>query len=88
MLLDGTAVGNYMVDNTTLTTANMDTSGLSASAQALNEDLIEPEQIIDSIPFINPPFNTAKYACQGDTLELRLSGYPGNIPPLVFRVVE
>ena len=86
--INGTAVGNYEVDGTILTTSNMDTSGLTASAQALNEDLIEPEQIINSIPFINPPFNTAKYTCQGDTLELTLAGYPGNIPPLVFQVVE
>ncbi len=86
--IDGTAVGNYDVDSKTLTTSNMDTSGLTASAQALNEDLIEPDQIINSIPLINPPFNTAKYSCQGDMLELTLSGYPESIPPLVFQAVE
>ncbi len=88
VLIDGTAIGNYDVDSTTLTTFDMDTSRLTASAQALNEDLIEPDQIINSIPFINPPFNTAKYSCEGDTFELKLSGYSGNIPPLVFQVVE
>lgn len=86
--MDGTAVGNYDVDSTTLTTSDMDTSGLTASAQALNEDLIEPAQIINAIPFISPPFNTAKYSCQGDVLELALSAYPGNIPPLVFQAVK
>lgn len=86
--IDGIAIGNYDVDGTILTTSNMDTSGLTASAQALNEDLIEPEQIINSIPFINPPYNTANYSCQGDTLELTLTGYPGDIPPLVFQAVK
>jgi hypothetical protein len=86
--IDGVAVGNYEVDETNLTTTNMNTSNLIASAQALNEDLIDSDQIINSIPFLNPPFNTAKYSCQSDTLELRVSGYPGNIPPLVFRAVD
>lgn len=86
--IDGTAVGNYEADGTTLTTSDMDTSKLSASAQALNEDLIEPSQIINSIPFVNPPFNAAEYTCQGDILELEVSGFPGNIPPLVFQAAE
>lgn len=88
VLIDGDAFGKYRVDSTTLTTSDMDTSGLKASAQALNENLIEPEQIINSIPFITPPFNTAKYSCQGDTLTLNITGYPENIPPLVFQAVE
>ena len=86
--IDGTAIGDYDVSATTLTTSNMDTSGLTASAQALNEELIEPNQIINSIPFVKPPFNTAEYSCQGNELILILSGYPENIPPLVFRAVK
>ena len=76
------------VDQTTLTTSNMDTSGLIASAQVMGEDLIDPAQIISAIPFVQPPFNTAQYSCQGNTLELQVSGYPENIPPLVFLPAE
>ncbi len=86
--LDGTAVGNYDVNNSTLTTSNMDTSKLTASAQALNENLIEPSQIINSLPFVNPPFNSVEFSCQGEFLELEVSGFPGNIPPLVFQAVD
>lgn len=86
--LDGTATGNYTVDSTTLTITNVDTSSLSASAQALGEDLIEPAQIMQSMPFVNPPYNTAQYTCQSDVLTLRLSGYSSEIPPLVFQSVE
>jgi hypothetical protein len=86
--LNGTATGDYTVDSTTLTITNVDTSGLSASAQAMGEDVIEPAQILRSIPFVSPPYNTAQYSCQGDTLTLALSGYSGDIPPLVFRAVE
>jgi len=86
--IDGTAVGTYDVDSTTLRIDNMDTSGLTASAKALNEDLMDPDQIINSIPFVRPPYNTAEYACQGDVLELELSGYQENLPPLVFQAVK
>ena len=86
--LDGSATGNYIMDSTTLTFTNVDTSGLSASAQALGEDLIDPAQIMRSMPFISPPYNTARYTCQGDTLRLALSGYSGDLPPLVFQAVE
>jgi len=86
--IDGTAVGTYDVDSTTLRIDNMDTSGLTASAKAMDEDLMDPDQIINSIPFVRPPFNTAEYACQGDVLELELSGYQENLPPLVFQAVK
>ena len=86
--IDGAATGIYSVDSTTLTIKDMDTSGLTASARAMNEDLIDPGQIINAIPFIRPPFNTATYACKGETLELELSGYPGDMPPLVFQAVK
>jgi hypothetical protein len=86
--IDGTAVGTYDIDTTTLRIDNMDTSGLTASAKAMDEDLMDPDQIINSIPFVRPPYNTAEYACQGDVLELELSGYQGNLPPLVFQAVK
>jgi len=86
--IDGTAVGTYDVDSTTLRIDNMDTSGLTASAKAMDEDLMDPDQIINSIPFVRPPYNTAEYACQGDVLELELSGYQGSVPPLVFQAVK
>lgn len=86
--VDGTAAGNYAIDSTTLITSNVDTSQLTASAQALGEDLIDPAQITKTIPFLSPPFNVAKYSCQGDILELELSGYSGNIPPLIFQAVK
>jgi hypothetical protein len=86
--VDGTANGNYDINSSTLTTSNIDTSKLNASAQALGEDLMDPEQITKTIPFLSPPYNTANYSCQGDLLILELSGYSGSIPPLVFRAVE
>jgi hypothetical protein len=86
--IDGIARGQYAIDNTTLTTSNTDTSGLTASAQAMGEDLMDPNQIINAIPLLNPPFNSAEYICQGSVLELQISGYPGNIPPLVFQAVK
>jgi len=86
--VDGTARGNYAVDHTTLTISNVDISRLSASAQALGEDLVDPDQILNSIPFIRPPFNTAEYNCQGNTLELEFTSYPGDLPPLKFQAVD
>jgi hypothetical protein len=86
--VDGSAVGNYDVDHTTLTISNVDTSRLTASAQALGEDLVDPDQIINAVPFIRPPFNTAEYICQGDTLELEFTSYPGDVPPLIFQAVK
>ena len=81
-------IGTYEITERSLVIQNMDTSKLTASAKALNEDLMDPAQIIGSIPFVRPPFNTADYSCQGETLELKLSGYPNNMPPLVFQAVE
>ena len=86
--IDGTAVGEYAINGTALTTYDMDTRGLTASAQALNEDLIEPDQIIQSIPLVNHPYNTADYICQSNVLELTISGYPADIPPLKFQAVK
>ena len=66
--IDGTAVGTYDVDSTTFRIYDMDTSGLTASAKAMNEDLMDPDQIIASIPFVRSPFYTAEYSCQGDEI--------------------
>ena len=86
--IDGIADGTYQVENNTLLFNDIDTSGLTASAKALDEDIMEPDQIINAIPFVRSPYNTAKYSCQGDELTLKLSGYPDNIPPLVFETVK
>lgn len=86
--IDGTAYGTYELDATTLRINNMDTSGLTASAKAMGEDIMDPDQIIQSIPFVRPPYNTAAYSCQGDVLTLKLSGYSDEIPPLVFQAVK
>ena len=86
--IDGTADGTYRVENNTLLFNNIDTSGLTASAKALDEDIMEPDQIINAIPFVRPPFNTAEYSCQGDELTLKLSGYPDDIPPLAFQAIR
>jgi hypothetical protein len=83
--VDGEAVGSYAVDGVTLTTSGMDTSGLTVSARALNSDLVPPAQIINAIPLLSPPFNTAEYACTGDTLQLQIAAYPEGVPPLVFQ---
>lgn len=86
--VDGTAVGTYTANLKTVTIDHMETSGLTASAQALGQDLMEPDQIIASIPFVRPPYNTAEYRCQGNTLEVKLSGYPEDMPPLIFQAVK
>ena len=86
--IDGIADGSYQVDNDTLRFNDIDTSGLTASAKAMDEEIMEPDQIINAIPFVRPPFNTAIYSCQGDELTLKISGYPDNIPPLVFQAVR
>ena len=86
--IDGIAEGSYQVENNTLRFNDINTSGLTASAVALDEDIMEPEQIINAIPFVRPPFNTANYSCQGDVLTLKLSGYPDHTPPLVFQAVR
>ena len=86
--IDGIADGTYQIDNNTLRFNEIDTSELTASAKAMDEEIMEPDQIINAIPFVRPPFNTATYSCQGDELTLKLSGYPDNIPPLVFQAVN
>ncbi len=86
--VDGQAVGEYFVDGNILTTSSMDTSGLTASAQAMGNDLADPAEIIEAIPLIRPPFNKAEYSCAGDTLRLELLAYPESMPPLVFYKVE
>lgn len=83
--VDGKATGKYTVEDNTLTTSDVDTSGLSASAQALGNDLVDPAQLIRAIPLIQSPSNSAEFTCAGDQLQLKISSYPENIPPLVFK---
>lgn len=82
--VDGEATGTYTVEDDVLTTSDVDTSGLTASAQALGNDLIDPAQLIRAIPLIQSPSNSAKFTCVGDQLQLKVLSYPENIPPLVF----
>ena len=86
--VDGEAAGSYTLDGSTLTTTDMDTSGLAVSAQALGSDLLPPAQIINAIPLLQAPFNTAEYSCTGDTLQLKIAAYPESVPPLVFHKVS
>jgi hypothetical protein len=86
--IDGSANGTYQIEDDILRFNDINTSGLTASAKALDEDIMQPEQIINAIPFVRPPFNTAKYSCLGDVLTLKLSGYPDHTPPLVFQAVR
>lgn len=86
--VDGEARGKYSLQGNTLTTSDMDTSRLTASAQALGQEMVSQEQIIQAIPLINSPHNTAEYSCSGDTLQLKLSSYPESVPPLVFHKVK
>ncbi len=82
--LDGVAVGDYDVNGTTLTTSNVDTSALNASASALGQDLLDAQQIIDAVPLLSAPYNTADFSCQGSTLQMSILAYPDSMPPLVF----
>jgi hypothetical protein len=86
--MDGIATGNYEIDTTNLTFTDFDTSGLTTSAKILEEDIVDPDQIKNLVPFINPPFNTATYTCQEDVLELSISDFPNEIPPLVFKAEQ
>ena len=82
--IDGEAVGRYTANGGVLTTTGMDTSALSASAQAMGQELANASQIIRAIPLLQPPANSAEYTCEGDTLRLRVGAYPASIPPLEF----
>lgn len=83
--LDGQAAGRYTAKGGILTTTGMDTSGLSASAQAMGQELATASQIIRAIPLLQPPANSAEYTCAGDTLSLRVGAYSESAPPLVFK---
>lgn len=86
--VDGEAVGKYRLEANRLTTLDVNTSGLSASAQAFGNDLIDSTQILDAIPLLRSPFNTAEFTCVGDRLQLRVLSYPEEIPPLVLNRVK
>jgi hypothetical protein len=83
--LDGLSSGQYQADGSQLTTNSMTTTGLTASARALEQDVMPPEQIVAALPLVQPPFNNATYQCDGQTLSLRLNAYPESIPPLQFQ---
>ena len=86
--IDGTASGDYTLEGDVLTTANINTAELDASAKAAGQDVIDPAQVINAIPLVKAPYNTAEITCTGDNLHLKLQAYPDNIPPLAFRRVK
>jgi hypothetical protein len=86
--IDGEVRGEYTLEGDMLTTSEMDTSGLTVTAQALGQDVFDSAQIISLIPLVQPPFNTALYTCIGDTLQLQFPAYPADFPPLVFQRVR
>jgi hypothetical protein len=86
--VDGEARGKYSVEGNTVTTYDMDTSGMNASAQALGQDMVDESVIINAIPLINSANNRAEYTCSGDTLTLRMLSYPDSVPPVVFKKVQ
>jgi hypothetical protein len=86
--IDGEARGQYSLDGDVLTTSNMDTSGMTATAQALGQDIVDQETILNAFPLINPPHNRAVYTCSGNNLSLKLPSYPESVPPVVFAKVE
>ena len=86
--LDGVAVGDYDVNDSTLTTSNVDTSALNGSARAMGRDLLDSQQIIGAVPLLQAPYNSADFSCQGSTLQMRILAYPDSMPPLVFTKVN
>jgi len=86
--VDGQVNGVYSLSGDTLTTSQMDTSRLSAAAQAMGQDVIDPAQIISLIPLVQSPVNNALYTCAGNTLQLQFPAYPVDFPPLVFQRVQ
>ena len=86
--IDGNASGDYTIEANTLTTENMNTTGLTASAITAGQQVIDSSQIINVIPLLLPPYNTADYTCEGNSLQLKLQAYPTNIPPLTFQRVQ
>jgi hypothetical protein len=86
--IDGEARGKYTLDGDMLSTSDMDTSGLTATAQALGQDIADRETILNAFPLINPPHNRAEYACLGDNLQLKPTSYPESVPPVVFNRVK
>lgn len=86
--IDGDINGEYSLDGATLSTSGMNTSGVTAVAQALGQDVVDSAMIKSVIPLVQSPFNQAVYTCTGNTLQLEFPAYPENIPPLVFQRVN
>lgn len=81
---DGQALGSYSLQGDTLTITGVDTSGLHTYAQAMGNDLMQPDQIVRAIPFMRPPHNVARFTCAGDQLQLKLLSASDSLPPLTF----
>ncbi len=83
--LDGKATGSYQVSGDTLTTSEMNNSGLSASAKMAGQDLVDQATILSAIPLLQPPYNSASFTCSGSLLKMKLVGYSDNLPPLELK---
>lgn len=86
--LDGRSRGEYTDNGQGLRTENMDTSGLSASATAAGQDVLERDQILQSLPLVSPYYPSAQYTCGNDQLRMTVDNYPGDVPALVFERVQ
>ncbi len=86
--VDGPATGTYQADDSNLTTENVDTNKMQASASAMGQNLVDPPTIISAIPLLGPPTNQAKYTCSGDILQMRILAYPDNVPSFVFHRIQ
>jgi archaellum component FlaF (FlaF/FlaG flagellin family) len=86
--IDGSATGKYILTDSSLTTTNMNTAELNASAKAAGQDVIDPAQVINAIPLVKSPYNVARSTCEDDSLQLKLQAYPESIPALTFQRVK
>jgi hypothetical protein len=83
--LDGVSGGEFVTNGDQLTTRNMSSTGMTASAKSLGQDVVTSESIVNSLPLVKPPFDQATYQCVDQTLLLKLIAYPDSIPPLMFQ---
>ncbi|MFZ6026733.1 MAG: hypothetical protein ACOYYS_03370 [Chloroflexota bacterium] len=83
--LDGMSSGQYETDGNQLKTSKMTTTGLSASAKSLGQDVVSSDTIIAALPLVQPPFDQATYFCTDQTLMVVMNAYPDTIPPLAFQ---
>lgn len=83
--LDGMSTGQFVAEGDQLTTRDMTTTGLTASAKSLGQDVASSDDIIASLPLVKPPFDQALYQCSDQALLLTMNAYPEGIPPLAFQ---